>query len=194
MFPNGPVQTMLIRFLSVWSPKPLLFTHTSQFHYQAVVGQIFQYDIKRRVINAMVHRLFTNILPDHWFLCLEQSNYFALDFGVVAMKYLLRIWCPMFCGKYWKFNKHMKWKKGDPEIFVAAQLRYCSHDHGPMWRRLLVCGFLSCFAFFYALVILCQYQCQFNCGKHVIPTAWPRCLVVSSMKTVLSLFLSHFIK
>ena len=37
----------------------------------------------------MVHRLFTNILPDH--LCLEQSNYFALDFGVVAMKYLLRI-------------------------------------------------------------------------------------------------------
>ena len=92
MFPNGPVWTMLIRFLSVWSPKPLLFTpHTSQFHYQAVVGQIFQYDIKRRVINAMVHRLFTNILPDHWYLCLKQNYYFALDFGVVAMKYLLRI-------------------------------------------------------------------------------------------------------
>ena len=111
MFPNGPVQTMLIRFLSVWSPKPLLFTQTSQFHYQAVVGQIFQYDIKRRVINAMVHRLFTNILPDHWYLCLEQNNYFALDFGAVAMKYLLRIWCPVFRSKYWKFNKYIDWKK-----------------------------------------------------------------------------------
>ena len=84
-------------------------------------------------------------------------------------------------------------KKGDPETFVAAKLRYCSHDHGPMWRRLLFCGFLSCFTFFCVLIILCQ--CQFNCGKHVIPTAWPRCLVVSSMKTVLSLsLLSHFIK
>ena len=117
MFPNGPVWTMLIRFLSVWSPKPLLFTQTSQFHYQAVVGQIFQYDIKRRVINAMVHRLFTNILPDHWYLCLEQNNYFALDFGVVAVKYLLHQWYLVFRSKYWKFNKYIDWKKHRREIW-----------------------------------------------------------------------------
>ena len=64
MFPNGSNNVDTV-FVSLVAKTTSFHADTSQFHYQAVVGQIFQYDIKRRVINAMVHRLFTNILPDH---------------------------------------------------------------------------------------------------------------------------------